>query len=159
MTLQAMWVHGNSVRPQKTDPTNLKDFGGVKWSALLGIPMGNGCTFRGLDNTSNWFHFSIPTPVIVDGSRAKLDKFFVLFKADNGVTLSAVNVWDGAKRIFTKDHLAIGGSHENDLQDNITKWSLDAPKNVLFGIEIAVLVSFADEGNITFVSAGADFEV
>lgn len=94
MTLEAIWVHGNSVRPEETDPGKLKDFNGVKWSALLGIPSGSGCTFRGVNGTKNNFYFCIPTPLRHNGVGVKLENVFVLFNADRGVTIEEIEVFE-----------------------------------------------------------------
>lgn len=161
MAIQSIWVHGNTVRTQETTD-KLKDVPYREHSALLGFPQGEGITFRGIDNKKNWFHFCIPTPCFRKedngaSHRAKLDKIFVLFKAQRGVNASAIHVWDGSKRIFEKNGLAIGGDHSTI--DNTNAWKLPNSPDVLYGLGISVEISFDDEGEITFVSAGADFQV
>lgn len=81
----------------------------------------------------------------------------VLFTAGTGVTLSSVYVWDGPNRVFTQDGLAIGGSNVSLVEG---KNSFALPdREVLWGIGVSALFHFADAGNVTFHSAGVDFEV
>jgi hypothetical protein len=46
-----------------------------------------------------------------------------------------------------------------DLQDGITKFDLPHPHEVLWSIGVSLAVVWEQEGDITFVSAGADFEI
>jgi hypothetical protein len=167
MAIQAMWIHGNTARTQETTD-KLHDVPEREHSALLGYPQGHGITFRGRDGKSNWFHFCIPTPSFRDetpnqpgGHRwAQLRKVFVLFEAQRGVSLSAVHVWDGSRKMFAKGNLGLGGNHTE--VDNTNQWLIqgaDVKPEVRYGIGLSVEITFADVGEITFVSAGADFEV
>lgn len=166
--LQAMWIHGNVAVPERTveNPGPLVDVPGVPWSRVVGFPQGPGKTFRGSDNANNWFHLPIPTPVIHEGSRARIKKVFLLFRSDPGVAVTAIHVWDGAqRRLFASSMPAgVSGRHDGtgggaDLQENITAWTIGGTPEVLWGIGLSVLVAFTDPGNITFCSAGADFDV
>jgi hypothetical protein len=173
MTLQAMWVHGNTIVPERTikaEPVGtdgpLTDIPGVPGSGMLGFRRGGGATFRGKDNHDNWFHFSIPTPVIHEGVRARLLKVFVLFNSDPTVSVTDVHVWDGIReRIFEREMpTGVTGRHDgadglSDLAEDFTQWTLPDQPQIYWGVGISVRVFFADEGQITFTSAGADFEV
>lgn len=169
MALQAMWVHGCTALPERTQGPSpgtgpLIDVNGVNWTAIVGFPQGGGKSFRGRDNQSNWFHFCIPTPVILNDARAKLQKVFVLFNADSVVSVTDVHVWDGPRQIYASNMPSgVSGRHDgsagfSDLQPNITSWDIPDQPEVLFGVVISVRVQFTDEGNITFTAAGADFD-
>lgn len=173
--LQAMWVHGNTVVPERTikaEPAGtdgpLTDIRGVPGSGMLGFRRGGGTQFRGKDGHKNWFHFSIPTPVIHNGERANLAKVFVLYRTDPQVNLIAVHVWDGARtgnpifqsampRGISGDHDGSGG--DGDLIEGMNMWTVSAQPRVFWGVGISVHVHFIDTGNIIFASAGADFDV
>lgn len=152
MALQSSWVHGHSANIELNDRGRGpgEDIGGRQWTAIEGLRVGPGVEYRCQDDSAYWFHFAIPTPVIVDGVRARLRKSLVLFTAGAGVTLSAVHVWDGPNRVYTEDSLASGGLHlhASDLPD----------REVEFGVGISVLFRFADAGSITLHAAGIDFE-
>src|SRR5215211_4954228 len=108
MSLQAMWVHGNSadIELNTRGRGTGEDIGGRDWTAVEGLRFGWGVVYRCQDNSDYWFHFAIPTPVIDDGVRARLRQVMLLFTAGTGVTLSSVHVWDGPTRVFAKDGLA-----------------------------------------------------
>ena len=158
MALQAMWVHGHSAT---IELNNLgrgpgEDVGGRPWTAIEGLRVGWGVEYRCQDNSSYWFHFAVPTPVIDDGVRARLRRVMLLFTAGTGVTLSAVHVWDGPNRVFTQDGLAIGGTNVS-LINGRNSFALP-DREVLWGIGVSVLFHFADPGNVTLHTAGVDFE-
>jgi hypothetical protein len=111
-----------------------------------------------------WFHFSIPTPVIVFDVRSKLLRVFVLWDASDHVSVDVVHVYDGPSRIAVFGVNPASGSHcgaggHADLVDGVTKFDLSPAPDVLWGIGVSVGVSFQQDGDITFCSAGADFEV
>ena len=191
MALQAMWVHGTSVRPEWVGDTlnNVSatrwdgSSGDVGWSNINGLPRGWGTTFRGKRaNTGGlfgstvgpfhpetpfqysqkgyWFHFAIPTPVIVAGRRAQLQRVFVLWQTSAGVLPAAIHVYDGANRIWTTGVSGSGpATHATDLTPGVTQFDLPTPHSVIFSIGISMAVSFAADGDVTFFSAGADFDV
>ena len=172
MSMQAMWVNGNTVVPERTakaEPLGtdgpLTDIPGVPYSNLLGFRQGWGTTFRGKDNHSNWFHFSIPTPAVHEGGRVYITQAAVLYRTDPQVTVTDVHVWDGVNRIFTSPPLTgTSGRHDgergfDDLREGITKWRIDYPDIIRWGVGISVNVRFSDEGSITFIGAGIDFDV
>lgn len=190
MALHAMWVHGNSVRPEWVGDTLWKVVGGrwdgsvgeVGWSDVNGLPRGWGATYRGKRTLSAgnisfdpanpfsssrkgfWFHFSIPTPVIVSDRRSRLMRVFVLWSAGEGVTPVAIHVWDGPNRletlpVTTGTRGLTGSGGLADLRDGVTRFNLQAPREVFWSLGVSVAVAFDRDGDITFVSAGADFDV
>ena len=165
MIERSVWVHGNVALPQETDPDRLIDFGGVKWSALLGIPRGAGREFRGKQRPSDetvWFHFPISTPCFRDDlpdqsgghARAILVKAFLLFGADNGVTVRAMHIWDGGDRRAIRN-FTLAGNHSHISSAN--QWDITERPQIYTGINLSFEVQFGLEGSITFHAAGADF--
>ncbi len=61
----AMWVHGHNM--QIEHPDRLQSV----WRAGMYIRV------EGKPGLSNWFHFAIPTPVIVNGNRLRADSVMV----------------------------------------------------------------------------------
>jgi hypothetical protein len=69
-----------------------------------------------------------------------------------------VDVWDGASQIHKFGPFLLFGEHRFRLGTSNT-FKLPTPPSVVFGIELAVHVSFSQNEPITFASAGADFDV
>jgi hypothetical protein len=49
--------------------------------------------------------------------------------------------------------------HPRDLTPGVTQFDLSTPHSVIFSIGVSVAVSFAADGDVTFFSAGADFDI
>jgi hypothetical protein len=191
MAFYAQWVHGTSVRSEWTGDNLLQvsgyrwdgSQGGVGWSDHNGLPRGWGATFRGkravFGNTTApfdpanpfsesekgcWFHFAVPTPVIVNNRPASLQRVCVLWLATDGVQPAAVHVYDGVTPIaalgVSRDARgASGAGGRTDLVDGNTKFDLPSPHSMLWSVGISVAVWFRQDGDITFFSAGADFDI
>lgn len=189
MTLHASWIHGNAMRPEwvgdhlqqvqgdRWDGSN----GNIAWSDINGLPRGWGATYRcansldvgflgaataGPDHPETpfeyslkgyWFHAPIPTPVIVAGARAQLERVFILWTATGDLHVAAVHVWDGPTRIAVFTGSAQQSADQ--LIPGATQFDLPAPHSVLFGIGVSVGVSCTHDSDVTFHSAGADFDV
>jgi hypothetical protein len=171
MATQAMWVHGNSAQIELTPlgrgpgedigtsaltPPGTPADPKRQWTAIVGYRTGGGVEYRCQDNSDYWFHFSIPTPVIDDGVRARLRRVMVLFTARTAVTLSSVHVWDGPSRVFTVDQLAIGGTNTS-LVDGANSFAIP-DREVRWGIGVSTKFHFADPSNVILHAAGVDFE-
>lgn len=158
----SMWVHGNmaNIQLDRYGRGSGEDIRGFQWTAVEGFRQGNGTEYRCQDGSDYWFHFAIPTPVMINGTRTSLAKVMVLFTADTGVTLSSIHAWDGPTRVFTKDGLAIGGTNPslNNGQNSFVIEESSRPK-VYFGIGVCVKFHFADAGNVTLHAAGIDVVV
>jgi hypothetical protein len=185
ITVRPEWVGDNlqKVHGDRWDGTA----GDVPWSDVNGLPRGWGVTFRGKHSLAvgfggatttgpfdpgnpfqysqkgYWFHCAVPTPVVVSDRRSRLLRVFVLWEAGDGVAPVAVHVYDGLRRVAALPVAAgarglIGRGGLGDLQDGVTRFNLGAPHEVLWSVGISVGVSFDREGEITFVSAGADFD-
>jgi hypothetical protein len=147
--LNAVWVHGTAFQAE--------DLG-----ALNGIlRLGWGTLFRGKAKAFTWFHISIPTPVIIDNVRPKLDKVFVFYKT-TGADIRSVHIWDGPRKIQAFDNLSLDGDRSNGIGPTNT-WSLAAHPTILVGLGISLGVQFhvgfdsPVPTEILFTTAGADF--
>jgi hypothetical protein len=138
----AMWVHGTIVEAE-----NAVNFVSRK---------GWGATFGG-QNTFNWFHIPITTPVILDDIRPQLVKVFVFYRT-NGAVIRNLHIWDAATRVKVFDNLNLSGDHSRGI-DASNSWVIAPPLGIAFGLGISVGVQFLiDPGDILFTSAGADFQ-
>ena len=189
MVLHSVWVHGTSVRPQYIHD-RLKDVSGprwdetlgdVDWSDVNGLPLGIGTKFRGKKSEDvgfggtrtqfslkpYWFHFSIPTPVVIGDptlNRASLLAVFMLWAGAPPVILSAIHVWDGPQRIAilpvnSRPTGLTGTGGFADLVPGVTRFDMPAPMELKFSIGLSAGVMFEDDGDITFISAGANFDI
>jgi hypothetical protein len=138
----AMWIHGHSMQieyPERVNRVQRKGFSVEVQSGGV---------------AHNWFHFAIPTPVIVDGNRLTVGSVLIRFKSSGGAVVQAVHVYDGEIKIAARDQLTL----------NPTNWHVervDVPSNpeIRWGLGISVQVGFGpDGGEIEFSAAGCDFK-
>jgi subtilisin family serine protease len=137
----AMWVHGTSV--QEEFPDRLENV----------RRLGPYSLFDGKPGTSNWFHFAIPTPVIVDNRRLRLESVMLQFLASRDTWVTNVHIYDGYQKIEWFDGLAMTGYRWFERFDTLNPL-------VRFGIGVSVRVRFGRSSvrhHIRFVSAGGDF--
>ena len=167
------------------------------WTDLVSLRQGGptidlhtlyGATFRGQDNNTNSFHFSIPTPAratvrdeITGKTRvttAFLSRAYVLYRAAANVRVEQIELLDGARTSFDSfivDRLGVdlpglaGGRRA--LREGITQFTLSPPVRMTWALGIAVLVKFEElervapglsreeAGHITFTAAGAEFSL
>jgi hypothetical protein len=138
----AMWIHGHSIRVEYPDrmDDDTRRVGG--YFRLVGCA-----------NTSNWFHVAIPTAVIVEGNRLRVDSVMLRFRA-SGASLTTVNVYDGQNIIASHDGLSLSPEDWAFERFDVP----DEPK-IRWGLGISFKVKF-DAGTsrkIEVSSAGADF--
>jgi hypothetical protein len=112
---------------------------------------------------SNWFHFPIPTPVILDDMRVQLLQVFIFYEAQLARLIS-VHVWDGPNRVWERNNLSHDGHHLEAI-DSLNTFPLNPPPTIFWGINISVQVEFLPEelaqpqirSLVVFSTAGADF--
>ena len=152
MLKQASWTHGNSVTVET--PSNLSFVRPRGWGTELGFVPGK----------SSWCHIPIPTPVIMDGRRSKVQKLFLFFSAKAGQGhINNIHVWDGPFAIQRFDGLSLKGEHGSGI-DSINTITLQKPHDVLYGISISFsfqaaigIDSSIPPPLLTVTTAGADF--
>jgi len=138
---QSSWIHGTSVEVEVPgDLVSSRRFG---FYAL----------YEGKPGTANWFHFAIPTPVIVAGRRLRLDSVMTRLLTDPDVTVTNVDIYDGEAKIQAYDGLSLTGARWFDRFDVLNR-------SVSWGVGISIRVQFGSASGphrIGFISAGGDF--
>lgn len=189
MAVQAMWVPGyvavaenvggggigSSDGPLKNyDGGQLGNVPDHDYQDVVGYRQGFGVRFRGKSDRYVWFHFPIPTPVIIDPARnftrASLVRAFVMWRTNGGSQLDSFHIWDGTRtRLLQLDKLNLvgvldGGPQQagNDpkIREGYNMFTLPQPQQVFYGVGISVNIHFengSDDSEIHFTSAGADF--
>src|SRR3712207_2453795 len=93
---KAMWTHGHGVAVEF--PDRIKS----EWRAGFFIRL------VGKNGTTNWLHFGIPTPVIVNDNRLSIDSALVRLRCESAqAAVTNVHVFDGEKRIAAHDGLSL----------------------------------------------------
>jgi hypothetical protein len=141
-----MWIHGTSIQVEYTDR-----IGSI-------IRRGFHTHIECKPGLANWFHFAIPTPVIVSDGRLKIDSVMLMFKTGSAdVAVKSVHVYDGPNKIASYDYdwaHALKGDHPFE------RFDVPGQPEVLWGIGISVQVGAGVENMahwIEFSSAGGDF--
>lgn len=139
----AMWIHGHSMQIEY--PSNIAS----TWRAGFYIRV------EGKRNTTNWFHFAIPTPVIVNDKRLRADSVMLFFRTmSSNAIINEVHVFDGDTVISPHKNLNLTG--------NIgpKRFMIKNRPAVKWGIGISIGVSFGNSSGsrrMEFISAGCDF--
>lgn len=157
MASKELWVHGHSanIEVHRVGRGVAEDVNGVPWTSVIGMRLGWGVVYRGVDN-HYWFQLAVPTPAVEDGARARLRRVMVLFSADEGVTMESVHLWDGPDQAFARDGLALTGEHVT-LVDGETSFAASGHE-VRYGLGVSVMFRFEGAGNVTLHAAGVELE-
>lgn len=147
---QAMWVHGHSIGVEH--PERLASVWRAGFFARL----------QGKPAQSAWFHFAVPTPVIVAGSRLRVGSVLVRLRATPAEAwLSAVHVYDGERKIAAHDGLRLAPERWST-----PRFAVPGSPEVLWGLGISLQVTFARDSTapnadlarrLDFSAAGCDF--
>jgi hypothetical protein len=175
MPREARWIHGNAIVAETLHPAlDQVDERGVPltYTDIVGLRQGFGLTYQGNIPSFPWFHAMIPTPVIVNNKRTRLDRVFVLYKTTNPVAVREIHVWDGQRFIKhfdvtrgTGDKTQGPPPEDRSFLEGENTFFIDGNPEVFFGIGISIHVEFGVRGvtpgpagaTIQFISAGADF--
>ncbi|NEP85950.1 MAG: S8/S53 family peptidase [Okeania sp. SIO2C2] len=137
----ASWTHGTSVEVEY--PERLKSFRKLGFYTLV----------EGKPGTTNWFHYAIPTPVIVNGKRLKLESVMVRFLTQADATVTNVHIYDDNRKIEAFNGLSLTGNHWFERFDVLNLL-------VRYGIGVSLGVKFGTKSSghyLAFLSAGGDF--
>jgi len=140
----ASWIHGTSIQVELPDQIEaIRRFG--FFTRITGKP-----------STTNWFHFAIPTPVIVNGDRKEVGPVILRFRTlSNKAIVRDVHIYDGEARIVAHDGVNLSGDHFFE------RFGVPHSPPVLWGLGISLGVTFgtgtAAERSMDFISAGCDF--
>jgi hypothetical protein len=145
----AMWTHGHGSQIEHPDRLSLER----RYGFFIRL--------RGKPFTSNWVHFEVPTPVIIDSRRLRVGSVMVRFRAGPGAYVHAVHVWDGERRIATYN-----GIHLSPRRFVWPRFDVPNHPYIRWGLGISVGVKFGDGANlpknkllVDISSAGCDFVV
>ena len=142
---KAMWAHGHSMVIEY--PDRIKS----EWKA--------GFYYRviGKQGTTNWFHFAIPTAVIVNDNRLAIDSVLIRFRSGStSADITNVHVYDGENKIASHDGLDLSPSTWD-----MHRFAVASKPDIKWGVGISIGVRFTgttdSQNTMEFSSAGADF--
>jgi hypothetical protein len=150
--LNASWVHGNAVVAEDPDFTKIKRLGyHAEIDSDYGITLGT--PFK----RAAWIHFVIPTPVIINGQRAKILRVMMNFLTQTvNAKIETVHIYDGPNRIAAFEHLGL------NLEHAFQTFDIPNTPQVQWGVGVSiqyVINPMNQPRLILFRSIGADFEV
>jgi Matrixin/Putative peptidoglycan binding domain len=141
----ASWTHGTSVTVEHPDQLeSVRRFG--FFTRLVGKP-----------NTTNWFHFALPTPVIVSGDRKVLGPCMLRYQTGSiNAVVRDVHIYDGEVRVAAHDGVNLSGSQP------FRRFGVAHAPEVRWGVGISIGVTFlggtSANRTIDLISAGCDFK-
>jgi hypothetical protein len=142
---EASWVHGTAVTIELPDQLeSVRRFG--FFTRLIGKP-----------NTTNWFHFALPTPVIVNNDRKVIGPCMLRFQTGGpNAVVRDVHIYDGEVRVAAHDGVNLSGSQP------FRRFGVAHAPEVRWGVGISIGVRYGGgtSGNrtIDLISAGCDFQ-
>lgn len=153
--LYANWVHGTSVHMQR------EGYFISKYRAGYGAHFASHNPPLDGKLEGEWFHFAIPTPVIIANQRCSLNAVAVLFKTELTAKITAIHLYDAGKDLRRFSNLSVAGDHTGGMGPSNT-WNLSPPGVMYHGLDICVHVDFgpateAGVPGIWFMAAGAHF--
>jgi hypothetical protein len=140
----ASWTHGTSIQVELPEQIELiRRFG--FYTRIIGKA-----------NTTNWFHFAIPTPVIVDNDRKQVGPVILRFTTSSAnAVVRDVHIYDGEARIAAHNSINLTGDHYSE------RFGVAHCPAVLWGVGISIGVTFgggtSNERAMRFIAAGCDF--
>jgi hypothetical protein len=110
----------------------------------------------GRPNTTNWYHFAVPTPVIVKGNRLAVARAMLrLVTGGPAAVVRDVHVYDGSSRIAAHQFVNLSGSLP------FAVFGVPHKPDVFWGAGISIGVTTGGgtpaERRMDFISAGIDF--
>ncbi len=141
----ASWIHGHSVNVEYPDRITNERRTGFSFA------------FDGKSGLTNWLHFAIPTPVIINDVRMRASSVMLSFKTGSvDAIVQHVHVYDGGAKIaehnnvnLTKDHLFERFVIPDTPQ---MQWGLGISIGIGFGVEMM-------SHHMEFFTAGCDFVI
>ena len=139
------WVHGSSMQVEYPNRiTSVRHTGPF-------------VRIEGSQGQNTWVHFPIPTPVVIDGTRTRVDAALVSFRTRSHAKVHEVIVYDGEKRIAEHMDLNLEGDHLG------ARFEVPGTPEVNQGINITVGVMFGNNApdvrsmQVEIVGAGIEF--
>ena len=140
----AAWVHGLDLHVEvESNVESLKRFG--FYTRVVGKP-----------NTTNWYHFAIPTPVISKGNRLTFARAMLrLVTGGSNAVVRDVHIYDGSARIAAHNGVNLSGSLP------FAVFGIPHKPAVFWGAGISIGVTTgggsAAARRMDFIGAGIDF--
>ena len=140
----AAWTHGVALAVElKENVESLRRFG--FFTRVVGKP-----------NTTNWYHFAIPTPVISKGNRLAFARAMLrLITGSSNTVVRDVHIYDGSSRIAAHQAVNLAGSQP------FAVFGVPHKPDVFWGAGISIGVSTGTgseaERRMDVISAGIDF--
>ncbi|WP_046755682.1 hypothetical protein [Kordia jejudonensis] len=197
MALHRSYVHGNSVYLEHTgspgarskdtvldtfdgDYGDLIDLGGHGGAACLRLGWGSRFVIFDTGRANNaksghfWCHFAIPTPAFEDGFRATARRVLINYESEDiqEISIAAVHVWDGNRRIFadnsperSRDDYNGGiprhTTNANARANTNAIWRKDINRSINFGVSVSILIRAqrAKDSFLEIRSVGIDFDM
>jgi hypothetical protein len=141
----ASWIHGHSMQIEYPDRIAYQRRTGMSFD------------IEGKPGTDNWFHFAIPTPVIINDVRLQVDSVLLCFWTGSiDAFVQHVHVYDGRYRIAEFNDINLSTDQPS------VRLTLPGAPLMLQGLGISLGVGFGVEmmnHNMEFYSAGCDFVI
>jgi hypothetical protein len=139
----ASWIHGHSMQIEYPDRIPYQRRTGMSFD------------IEGLPGTDNWFHFAIPTPVILNDVRLHAVRVMLCFKTYSiDAFVRDIHVYDGGYKIATFDDINLSMDQPSVRLELLGRpamgWGLGISLGVGFGVEQM-------DHHMEFVTAGCDF--
>ncbi|TIX48914.1 hypothetical protein E5222_14335 [Alteraurantiacibacter aquimixticola] len=111
----------------------------------------------GRAGTTNWFHFAIPTAVIVNDNRLRIDSAMLRYRCKSShADVTNLHVFDGETKVLSRDGLNLSPTAWD-----FERFVLPDKPEVRWGVGVTVGVRFNGTSNtdntMEFASAGVDF--
>jgi len=139
----ASWIHGHSMHVEYPDR--------VASERRTGFSI----NIEGKPGSTNWFHFAIPTPVLINDVRLRADSVMLCFKTHSvDAWVRDVHVYDGYTLIAVHDKVNMSKDHLFE------RFIVPDRPEVWLGIGISIGVSCGVESmdhHMEFFAAGCDF--
>ena len=143
----ASWIHGHSMQIEYPDRIAYQRRTGMSFD------------IEGKSGTDNWFHFAIPTPVIINDVRLRADSIMLRFKTYSiDAFVRDVHVYDGETTIA--EYNAVNLSLVQN--DPFVRLVVPDKPLMLYGLGISLGVGFGVEAmdhHMEFTAAGCDFVI
>ena len=140
----AMWIHGNDVIVEHPNNVEFQRSYGF-YTRIIGKP-----------NTTNWFHYAIPTPVIVKNDRKRVGSVMLRFRTrSTNAVVKHVHIYDGYTKIASHNDVNLSGNHYFE------RFGVANSPLVRWGIGISIGVSFgagtSTQRRVDLFTHGCDF--
>lgn len=140
---QAPWIHGTSIQVEHPD----------RISSIRRL--GFYSRISGKRNTTNWFHFAVPAPVIVNRKRLRIARAMLRCRtASEKAIIRHVHIYDGYTKIASHNDVNLTGNQW------FVRFGVAHKPYAYWGLGISIGVEFKDGTNgqrrMDFASAGFD---